>query len=433
MRGLVTRSKLGAFCLASLMLGACVDLRAQVTVLLEEPYSYDATFAGTGHAAIYLSRVCAESPTVLRRCKPGEEGVVISRYHGIAGHDWIAIPLIPYLYAVQDADSIPLVANQKLVELLRERYLSTLTLPPEKSYGAEPRYQLAGSAYDRTLYGFRIATRPEQDDALIRKLNSSPNQESYELVRRNCADFVKQIVNFYYPHAIHRSIIADLGLMTPKQSAKSLVHFSRHHAQLQLTTFVVPQVPGLKRSKPVHGVLESVLLAKKYVTPILFLHPFVIGSVEAAYLTGWRFNPGKGARIFDPTSRDPMRSLEPPLTNAQRRAYEGLLATTQVAGSETGDVPSWWKLQSSGKPYVDLQGMPFLNVDLDGQELPVGLCRTNALRVSSPELVEDLVRARLEVELKANPARASETDIKKDWNLLEAAREESQATLRQQR
>jgi hypothetical protein len=55
--------------------------------------------------------------------------------------------------------------------------------------GAEPRYQLAGSAYDRTLYGFRIATRPDQDDALIRTLNASPNEESYKLLRRNCADF----------------------------------------------------------------------------------------------------------------------------------------------------------------------------------------------------------------------------------------------------
>jgi len=72
----------------------------QAALLLEEPYSYDGTFAGTGHTAVYLARVCAETPFQLRRCGPGEQGVVISRYHGIAGHDWIAIPLIPYLYAV---------------------------------------------------------------------------------------------------------------------------------------------------------------------------------------------------------------------------------------------------------------------------------------------------------------------------------------------
>ena len=38
--------------------------------------------AATGHAAVYLSGVCAETPLVLRRCGPGETGVVLSRYDG---------------------------------------------------------------------------------------------------------------------------------------------------------------------------------------------------------------------------------------------------------------------------------------------------------------------------------------------------------------
>src|ERR1700722_7050595 len=97
--------------------------RAQATLLLEEPYSYDGTFAGTGHSAVYLSRVCAETPTFLRRCYPGEQGVVISRYHHIEGRDWIAVPLIPYLYAVENPGDIPLYANSKLVSFLRNEYL----------------------------------------------------------------------------------------------------------------------------------------------------------------------------------------------------------------------------------------------------------------------------------------------------------------------
>jgi len=32
---------------------------ASVTVLLEEPYSYDGAPAGTGQTAVYLTRVCA--------------------------------------------------------------------------------------------------------------------------------------------------------------------------------------------------------------------------------------------------------------------------------------------------------------------------------------------------------------------------------------
>src|SRR5213079_1341884 len=134
------------------------------------------------------------------------------------------------------------------------------------------------------------------------------------LFTRNCADFAKQIVNFYYPHAIHRSIIADLGATTPKQAAKSLVHSAKHHPEMQLTTFVIPQVPGLNRSKPVHGVIESLVLVKKSVTPVLLFHPFVIGTVETAYWAGWRFNPGKNAQVFNATAENPMKDFDPPLT-----------------------------------------------------------------------------------------------------------------------
>src|SRR5271155_4816038 len=96
--------------------------RADVTVLLEEPYSLDGELAGTGHTAVYLSSVCAASPTVLRRCEPGEVGVVLSRYHRIDGYDWLAIPLLPYLYAVERAEDIPLIADVKIEAAMRDAY-----------------------------------------------------------------------------------------------------------------------------------------------------------------------------------------------------------------------------------------------------------------------------------------------------------------------
>lgn len=418
------------FCLTALLVGAPVKLRAQLALLLEEPYSYDGTFAGTGHAAVYLARVCAESPTRLRRCTPGEQGVVISRYHGVADRDWIAVPLIRYLYAVKNPEDIPLFVDAKLVGLLRQQYLDTLPLPQEKVPGTEGRYQLAGSAYDRTLYGFRIATREDQDDELIRFLNASPNVESYELVKRNCADFAKQIVNFYYPKAIHRSIIADLGVTTPKQAAKSLVHTSKHHPEMQLTTFVIPQVPGLKRSKPVHGVLESLVLAKKYVTPVLLFHPFVVGTVEAAYWAGWRFNPAKDALIFDANSMNPAERLRTPLTAEERRCYEGLVAMMKK-DEGVNDLPSWRKLESRARPQLDERGQPFLEVPLGGRTVPVGLCRGNALRLPGPpELLQHLLLTRLEFELKrTKPMRASAEQIRDDWKLLGDARGRNRAAL----
>src|SRR5271169_6053985 len=85
---------------------------ASATLLLEEPYGKLGFFTATGHAAVYLSDVCADTPLVLRRCAPGETGIVISRYDGVAGYDWVAIPLIPYLYAVERPEDVPLFADR---------------------------------------------------------------------------------------------------------------------------------------------------------------------------------------------------------------------------------------------------------------------------------------------------------------------------------
>src|SRR6266536_6532640 len=396
-------------------------LSAQATLLVEEPYSYDGTFAGTGHAAVYLSRVCADSPTILRRCHAGETGVVISRYHRVAGLDWIAIPLLRYLYAVGSAEDIPLVADPQLVNFLRNNYLNTIGVTDAASY------QLAGSAYDRTTFGFRIATRPEQDDQLIALLNSAPNKESYKLLSRNCADFAKQVINFYYPKAIHRSVIGDLGVMTPKQSAKSLVHFAKHHPEMQLTTSIIPQVPGLKRSKPVHGVIESVVLAKKYVTPVLLFHPLLVGTVEAAYWAGWRFNSGEGALIFDPNQ---LNVLETPLSAADRRAYQKSIFILKRENREL-DLQGWRKFQASAEPQLDLEGRPFLRMQVGERSFEVGICRGNALRLSAPpEFTEQILLTGLEQQLKpGKPSRISERQVESDWNLLQSAVESREASL----
>src|SRR5690242_10935772 len=88
--------------------------KPSATLLLEEPYGKLGFFTATGHAAVYLSGVCAETPVRLRPCNPGETGAVISRYDGVAKYDWVAIPLVPYLYAVDHAEDVPLFADGKM-------------------------------------------------------------------------------------------------------------------------------------------------------------------------------------------------------------------------------------------------------------------------------------------------------------------------------
>jgi hypothetical protein len=214
--------------------------------------------------------------------------------------------------------------------------------------------------------------------------------------------------------------------MTPKQAAKSLAHSANRHPQMRLTTFIIPQVPGLKRSKPVHGVLESLVLAKKYVTPVLLFHPELVVGIEAAYWAGWRFDPAKGALIFDPT-----RGLEAPLTAEQRSWYEKSVLAMKHENVESEPLPNWREFASKTEAQLDAAGQPFLRARGKDTTTQIGICRDNALRISSPlQLVEGLLFARLEEELKPkNPAHASEQQIQSDLKLLQQVTKSREASL----
>src|SRR5579864_475876 len=80
---------------------------SQAALLMEEPYGFFGTVNPTGHTAIYFAHICAETPTRLRRCRPSEMGAVVSRYSDVNDYDWVAIPLIPYLYSVEDTSQVP--------------------------------------------------------------------------------------------------------------------------------------------------------------------------------------------------------------------------------------------------------------------------------------------------------------------------------------
>jgi hypothetical protein len=285
------------------VLGATLA-QADIALLLEEPYGSFGGMNPTGHAAIYLSRVCAATPVSLRRCRPGETGSVLSRYHRVGGYDWIAIPPVPYLYAVEHADQVPASASPGEVTELRDRYrrMHLDQIVPDEPDGSTPKgdwTQLVGEAYDRTIYAFEIETTADQDDELIRVLNATRNQNRFHLLYRNCADFTRNVIDLYYPKAISRNFASDVGIMTPRQAAKRLVRYSKKHPDLQFSSFVIAQIPGtVPRSKAVRGVLESVIKSKRYVlplAPLAVLHPAVGGGLIYALLEGAHFDPRRVA------------------------------------------------------------------------------------------------------------------------------------------
>lgn len=280
---------------------------AQATLFMEEPFGFFGSMNPTGHAAVYLSRVCAQTPTQLRRCGPGEMGVVISRYHKVAGYDWIAIPLIPYLYAVDRADEVPTDPDRATIERLRDQYRHTYLadMIPDEPSGEIPHgewTQLVGASYDRKIYGFEVETTPAQDDAIISYLNTRKNSAHFNLFFSNCSDFAREVLNEYYPHALHRNFVADTGFTTPKQIAKLLVRYGHEHPDLHFSAFFIPQVKDkLGHSTPTRGVLESLVKTKKYAIPLLCFHPWVAGTMGVAYLAMGRFNPSHYAEtVYDP-------------------------------------------------------------------------------------------------------------------------------------
>jgi hypothetical protein len=282
-----------------------VYARADAALLMEEPYGMFGSINPTGHAAIYLNHVCAESPTELRPCRPGEPGVVISRYHRIAGYDWIAIPLVPYLYAVERVEDVPTTADPALVTQLRDAYRREhlIDLIPDITEGEKagemPKGdwpQLIGASYDRKIYGFQIETTPEADERFIAEYNDRRNESHFNLFYRNCADFSRTLLNLYYPHSIRRNFFVDLGITTPKQVARSLTKYAKRHPDLDFSTFVIPQVPGsIDRSHRVNGVVEAMLKSKKYVVPLVVLNPQLTAGMVVAYLADGRFAPPKDA------------------------------------------------------------------------------------------------------------------------------------------
>jgi hypothetical protein len=414
-----------------LVLGlTCAGLaRASATLLLEEPYGKLGFFTATGHAAVYLSGVCAETPLVLRPCAPGELGTVISRYDGVGGYDWVAIPLIPYLYAVERPQDIPLFVDPKMTSFLRDQYRRKHLemVAPDRDDGRTPGgnwYELVGTAYDRTTYAFAIETSSARDKAFIARYNSSPNRSHFRTVSHNCADFAKDVINFYYPKSLHRSVVADVGITTPKQMAKTMINFSARHPRLQFSRFVIPQIPGsMARSTRVHGVVESFLKSKKYMIPSAVASPIFAGCVLAVY-------EGTGAGRFDPAQRalvfNAERALAPPLGAEDRRSYQSELnhLVADPAGETSGArLEKWGRLLRNAEPDLDAQGHPMLRVPMGEEVVSVGISGSNILANDAPEpFTQELLEARLHDELRrGKPPKASESDIARDWNLLQKA------------
>ena len=282
------------FCLALLILAIPACCRAQAALLMEEPYGFFGTLNPTGHTAIYFARICADTPVKLRWCEPGELGSVIARYQGIAGYDWIAMPLIPYLYSAEDPADVPARVNREMVTRLRNRYheqhlgsLGAHIFEGDLVRGGWT--ELVGVAYERRIYAFRFATTEAQDDAIMAMLNDRANRSHFDLIYSNCADFARGVMNRYFPRTFRRTIFPDAGMTTPRQITWKLVRFAKKRPETGLTVFEIPQVPGYRHMSRPNKSVSASLVTTGYAVPLALMNPYLAGAIFVDYLVRGRY------------------------------------------------------------------------------------------------------------------------------------------------
>ncbi len=273
----------------------CARSHAQAALLMEEPYGFFGAVNPTGHTAVYFERICAETPIQLRRCHAGEMGAVIARYQGMSGYDWVAIPLIRYLYSVEYASEVPARVDRETVTRFRAHYHEAhlLSLGEDLPEGGLTRggwKELVGVAYERRIYAFRFETSEQQDDALIKGMNSGENRTHFQLLFSNCADLARVILNEYFPRTFKRSIFPDAGMTTPKQITYKLVRYACKHPEMQLAVFEIPQIPGYRRMSRSNKSISESLVTTAYAVPIIIVNPYLAGGLFVDYLVRGRYH-----------------------------------------------------------------------------------------------------------------------------------------------
>jgi hypothetical protein len=445
------RAALVPLLLASLFV-ALVTPRASadIGVVLNESLNESMDrITGSGHMAIYFSNICAESPTTLRLCIPGESGSVISTYINIGedhSFEWNIVPLNIYLYGVEDSRNRPIFASFKIKHALEERYrqnyLSGLCDTPacQNSNKSEWR-EMVASTLIRGMYLFVVDTSVEQDQALIEEFNNAPNHNHFNGATNNCADFARRIVNTYFPHAASRDVLNDFGMTSPKAVARTFTHYAQRHPELHLRVMHFAQVPGtIKRSSDVRAGTEQLFRSKKLLVPMVAFAYEALPIVAASYLITGRFNPEKEFEKHPATNLSPGDLMSAPRLRTVALRDE----RTQIVGvsadwksyrrafdseiGQNGDSPEardrshfFKHLDEKGIAALDADGAAWMQLTENGESSTVGVSASNVLvSPSAPELSRELLLARTSVFLKS-PKHRRETMIEfhQDWGNLQ--------------
>jgi hypothetical protein len=467
-RGLLSRTLRASLPALALLVAcfACSPVRADVGVLLNESLDTSvARITGSGHSAVYFSRICPDGPVKLRLCRPDEEGSVMSNYTTL-GEDrpfeWNVVPLSIYLYGVEDPAEQPVYGSQEIKHALEERYRENyLTGYCEgktclTGKGSEWR-EMVGATLERSIYIFIVATTVEQDEELIAKFNSLPNQNHFNGATRNCADFTRRVINSYFPHAVSPDYLNDFGMTSPKAIARSFSRYAMRHPESQYRALHYAQLPGrIKRSTEARSGTEQLYRSKKLLVPMLIFADHELPFVAASYLLTGRFNPeheseehptaeitdagyeidrakadGDEARVKELETLQQDWRADVVGTSDEWKAYKKTFNMVVEEAVRNEIIPNrkyldhfYHRLESAGTLSIDANGASTMEVANQGETIHVGLSADNILSPGSdPELAYVLMLTRIDRVLKSpKHSRESMAEFRKDWALLQDAR-----------
>ena len=452
------------------------SLYADVGLLLNEtPIEGLSPGISLGHSAIYLSRLCPETPVKLRLCTAGESGSIISRYSRLGedkDFEWNAVPLSWFLYGVEDERDRPLLAWPALLRLLqdnaRESYLAEVCQGAACRTNPHGNWRyLIAATFIRNAYIFQVKTTLQQDMAFMDYLNAKPNVDHFNGITTNCADFAADVLNFYFPGSARADHINDFGMTSPKAISKSLTRYARRHPALQLRVFRFTQVPGtFKQSHDTRKGTEVFFHSKAFLLPML-LRPHELAVFVGSYTLTGRFNPEHelqrqpGAENVFPSYQAGLEQLEmqpahlqpvaladfvdgvitPTLvrpqdtvlgTKAQWKSYRKAfseLADEAVSKKLIGDRKALRKLVKDiggrGEISLDPGGSAWLEITEDGIPRRVGVAASNITAPGSdPELAYLIMLSRVdEMMHRSSKNRELLPYFQRDWELMIEARQ----------
>ena len=457
---------LGVVLVLLFLCGTASPAFGDVGVLLNESLNTSfARISGSGHSAVYFSGICAESPVKLRLCRPDEQGSVMSNYTTL-GEDqpfeWNIVPLSIYLYGVEDPQNRPLFGSQKIKHALEERYREDFlagycdSATCRTSNKAEWR-EMVGATLSRSIYIFVVETSVEQDRALIAEFNARPNQNHFNGVTRNCAEFSRRVINAYFPHAARADYLNDFGLITPKAIARSFTHYGEHHPETHLRVLHFAQLPGtIKRSTEARSGTEQLYHSKKLLIPMILFANHELPFMAASYALTGRFNPeheleehpnAEAADIEQEirqakSQKDASREAElEAVVNRESAQLVGTAKEWKQYREEVGSlvneaisreiIPSsdflgrlFKYLDRAGTLSVDANGALWLEISQGGSPSKLGLSASNLFASGTDsQWAYAITLARASHYLKSpKHSREIMPDFKNDWARLQAAR-----------